>query len=316
MNRETRKQTEWKTVFKGWIVMSRLPFHLVGVLPFLLGAVLSWRINEVFDWPVFLWSVVAVILIMLSTYYAGEYYDLQCDKLSAVMGRNIFSGGSQVILKGIVPHKHALTASYITLILAGIIGFVLQFLYKTGPLTIPLGVIGVFCGFFYSTEPIRLVKRGFGEVIIGFCYGWLTVAASYYLQCGRIDTIVNWVSIPIACSIFNVILINEFPDYRADSIEGKANLVVRFGREKAAFLYIIISIISVVSFPLSVSKELPLLTYAFYPIILALSVSTIYLILKKSYLDKKRLEMTCGLTILINLCISAAYILALCFGNI
>jgi len=62
-----------------------------------------------------------------------------------------------------------------------VIGLILQFYYKTGPWTIPLGVIGMITGFFYSTPPPRWVKRGIGELLIGFCYGWLPVAAAFYL---------------------------------------------------------------------------------------------------------------------------------------
>jgi 1,4-dihydroxy-2-naphthoate octaprenyltransferase len=119
-----------KTI-KGWIKLSRPPFHLVGLFPFIVGALLAWHIYGVFNWTVFGWSAAAVILIMLSTYYNGEYYDLKEDKLSAEMDRNVFSGGTQVIVKNLLPHKQVKIAGYITLVLAGIIGLILHFHYKS-----------------------------------------------------------------------------------------------------------------------------------------------------------------------------------------
>ena len=311
--RVTRSKGE---TIKGWIQLSRPPFHLVGVFPFVLGAALAWRIYGTFNWPVFIWGTLAVILIMLSTYYGGEYHDLKVDKLSAEMERNAFSGGSQVIVKNLLPHKQANIASYTALILAGVIGLILQFYYRTGPWTIPLGVIGMIAGFFYSTPPLRWVEKGIGELLIGFCYGWLPVATAFYLQIGTIDNIVHWISIPIACTIFNVILINEFPDYPADLIERKTNLVVRLGKNTAAFLYIAMAVIAWIAFGLAVSQGLPAVTFLFYIPVFIIALLLVVMMSRKDYLDKKRLELICGLTIIINLGSSLAYILAIWLGSV
>ncbi|MCX7966508.1 MAG: hypothetical protein N2596_07785 [Syntrophorhabdaceae bacterium] len=79
----------------GFIKMSRPPFHSVGVLPFFLGAVMAYRMHYVFNLPLFLLSTVAVILIMLSTYYNGEYSDIKEDRLSFVYGKSAFAGGTR-----------------------------------------------------------------------------------------------------------------------------------------------------------------------------------------------------------------------------
>ncbi len=144
----------------GYIAMARPPFHLVGVLPFVLGA----------------------IFIMLATYCGGEYWDYQEDHLSKEEGKSKFAGGSGVIPGGILPRKSAFYASLISLSIAVVIGFILQFPLHSGVLTLPLGTVGALGGFLYSARPVRWVKRGLGELWIAFCYGWLTVAASYYLQ--------------------------------------------------------------------------------------------------------------------------------------
>jgi len=311
----TRDFSSRAEIINGWVQLSRLPFHLVGVLPFILGTILAWRTYGVFDRPVFIWSSIAVVLIMLSTYYDGEYHDLKEDKLSAEMERNLFSGGSQAIVKNLIPHRQAKIAGYVTLVLAGIIGLILQFYLKTGPWTIPLGAIGVIAGFFYSTPPLRWVKRGIGELLIGFCYGWLPVATAFYLQTGTIDNIVHWISIPIACSIFNVILINEYPDYPADLIEGKRNLVVRLGKETSAFIYIAATVIAWIVFGLAVSQGLPAVTLLFYLPVFLIALWLVFLISKKDYLNKKRLELICGLTIIVNLGTSLAYTLAVWLGS-
>lgn len=308
---DTRPRVE---IVKTWLQLSRPPFHLVGIFPFALGASLSWYMYGTFNWPIFIWSLTAIVLIMLTTYYGGEYHDIKEDRLSAEMERNRFSGGSQVLLREGLPGSHAKIAGHVTVALACAIGLILQFYYKTGPWTIPLGVAGIISGFFYSRPPLRWVKRGIGEVLIGFCYGWLPVAVGFYLQTGTIDSIVHLVSWPIACAIFNVILINEFPDYPADLIEGKKNLVVRFGRDASAFIYIAMMVISWIGFSLSMVFGVPLVTAFFYLPIFALSLTLVIFMLKKDYLDRKRLERICALTIAVNLGTSLAYIFGIYAG--
>ncbi len=296
---------------KAWIQLSRVPFHSVGVLPFILGTVLAWKTTGIFNLPVFLLGVIAVILIMLCTYYTGEYCDIFEDKLSADMDRNTFSGGSQVIVKNLLPDKYPMIAGYIALGLTVIVGLIIKFYYNTGILTIPLGIIGMISGFFYSKMPIRWVARGIGELLIGFCYGWLPVAVSFYLQVGMIDPVIHWISLPIACTIFNVILVNEFPDHPADLIARKSNLVVRLGKEKAAYLYISVTVFAWITFVLSIMQGLPNIALAYYAPVFAVSAFLVIMMYKKGYMRKKMLEVICGLTIVTNLGTSLAYALAI-----
>ncbi len=298
---------------KAWVTLSRPPFHTVGVFPFFLGTILAWRLDNVFNLPLFILGTVAVIFIMLATYYGGEYADVMEDKLSASMDRNAFSGGTQVVVKNLLPRHHAHVASYIALGLTVITGLIIQFKYDTGLLTIPLGVIGILAGFFYSMMPIRWVTRGVGEIIIGFAYGWLPVAVAYYLQTGRIHSIINYMSIPIACTVFNIILINEFPDHPADVIAKKSNLVVRFGKAKSAVLYVAMHLIGIAGYVVSVTQGLPVSALIYYAPVAAICLWLCIMVGSKRYMDKKMLETICALTIVTNLGSALAYILTLFF---
>jgi len=299
------------TTIKGLVIMSRPPFHSVGVLPFLLGALLAYRMYGVFHVAVFVWGIIAVILIMLSTYYNGEYSDIVEDRLLTPMGRSIFHGGSGIVATDMLSDIYAKKAGYVTLILAVLIGLIIQFYYKTGPLTIPLGIVGILSGFFYSKMPLRWVAKGIGEILIGICYGWLPVAVSFYIQHGTIDSIVHWVSVPIACTIFNVILINEFPDYHADLIAKKNHLVIRLGKEKAAYLYIVVAAIAWVAYLLSIQQGIPPIALIVYSPIFIVSLIAVFMMFGKKYRERRLLEIMCGLTIVTNLGTTLSYIIAL-----
>lgn len=295
---------------RGWISLSRPPFHTVGILPFILGTVLAYKINSTISMEIFLLGVFAVVLIMLSTYHSGEYFDYSGDVLSNQMHKNKFAGGSRILLSGKLPPAIAFWTSVIALIIAAAIGSILQFIYKTGPYTLVLGILGAIPGFFYSTPPIRLVKRGLGELFIGFCYGWLPIASAYYIQIGTIHPMIHLLAIPIGLTIFNVIFLNEFPDYAADKATGKKNLLNRLGKKNGNVLYITFSLLASVAMLASPFWGIPFKVVYFYLPILIISLFIIVMMLRGKCEDKKMMEILCALNITVNLGTTLAFILA------
>jgi 1,4-dihydroxy-2-naphthoate octaprenyltransferase len=295
---------------RAWFALSRPPFHTVGVLPFILGAVLAWHHTDVFHWSVFAWGTVGVVLVMLATYYAGEHWDHAEDSISASGAPSRFAGGSGVTQRGLLPRRAAGWASVVSLLLALAVALTLWLVYGTGPWTVPFCALGLLGGFFYSTPPLRWVTTGIGELWIAFCYGWLPIAVGYYLQAGEIAPIVHWLAIPVGLTILNVILLNEFPDYRADSKSGKANLVVRLGRHKASLLYGLLSAGSWVATFFSVHRGAPTRAIWFYLPVLSLSLILVVLVVRERWRDRQTLEKLCGANILVNLGTTAVYVLA------
>lgn len=299
-----------KQTLQGWIILSRPPFHIVGLLPFLLGTFLAYRIAGAFNLEVFILGVAGVMLIMLSTHHAGEYFDQKEDTIASRLHKNQFAGGTRVLIEGKIPPRVARWTSIIAFLIAFVIGIVLQFVYWTGPYTLMLGCLGALPGFFYSTEPIRLVKRGVGEMFIGFCYGWLPVASSYYIQTAAIAPIIHWLWLPIGFSIFNVILLNEFPDYEADMAAGKKNLLYRIGEQKGKVVYIIFNLLTCLTMLASPGFGVPLKIIYFYLPFAAIALFIVYQMLTNRHEDAKRLEILCGLNIVVNVGTSLAFMLA------
>jgi 1,4-dihydroxy-2-naphthoate polyprenyltransferase len=295
---------------KAWIGLSRPPFHTVGILPFLLGTILAYRIHSTISIEIFIFGVLGVILIMLSTYHSGEYFDYRGDMISNSLHDNQFAGGTRVLLAGKMSPLVPLWTSIIAIIIASAIGLFLQFILKTGPYTLLLGFLGAFPGFFYSTEPIRLVKRGVGEIFIGFCYGWLPVASAYYIQTGMINPIIHWLAIPIGLTVFNVILLNEFPDYEADKATDKKNLLYRIGKQKGLALYVAFSLLTSLTMFISPLWGIPFKVVYFYLPFFIISLYIIVMIMQKKHEDGKMLEILCGLNIAVNMGTSLSYILA------
>ncbi|MEN6374156.1 MAG: prenyltransferase [Smithella sp.] len=292
-----------------WFRLSRPPFHAVGVLPFILGTLLAYKFNAVFNWEVFVLGLSGVILIMLATYHSGEYFDYRGDVISSRLHNNQFAGGTRTLQKGKISPAVALWTSIIAVITALAIGVILQFGYKTGPYTLLLGCLGALPGFFYSTEPIRLVKRGIGELFIGFCYGWLPVASAYYIQTGTIVPVINVLWLPIGLSIFNVILLNEFPDYEADIATDKKNLLYRIGKPKGMIVYIIVAVLTSLSMFAAPTWGVPFKVIYFYLPFFLISLYIIVQLCRKAHENARKLEVLCGLNIAVNLGTTLTFIL-------
>lgn len=304
------KEASIKYRIWGWFVLSRPPFHTVGIFPFVLGTLLAWKTDHVFDGTVFLLGISAIILIMLSTYYTGEYSDYKEDTISKKIYKSRFAGGTGIIPSGIIPRQPLIWVGILTIITAGLIGIILQFFLKTGPYTIPLGAIGLFSGFFYSTRPIRFVERGVGELLIGLCYGWLPIAAAFYIQTGYIAPIIHWMGLPVGFTIFNVILLNEFHDYIADKKVGKKNMLVRFGIKWGTVIYSLASVLAWITMFLSIKAGVPMKGLYLYIPVMTLSAAITTMVLRKGYENRDSLEVLCGLNIVINLGTTLSYVLA------
>lgn len=249
----------------------------------------------------YLLTTATVILIMWMTYYMGEWNDLEGDRINRDF--NQFSGGSRVLVKGVLPGWIAFFLGYVCLAGAVITGLTIYFQYQTSTMTLLLGGVGIFAGYFYSNKPFQWAYRGLGEILVGFSYGWLPIATGFYLLAGFFSHQAFLLSIPAGLSIFNVILINEFPDEEADRAVGKRNLVVRFGKERMADLYLGNSIVIGLTFikVLSIQGQPPfwLLMVAGIPLILILW--NLMMAWQEAYREAKGLELLCRNTLLINL---------------
>jgi 1,4-dihydroxy-2-naphthoate octaprenyltransferase len=295
---------------KAWVTLSRPAFHSVGVLPFTLGSVLAWHREGVFDWVLWGWGTLAVMLVMLSTYWAGECFDYREDGISREIGPSRFSGGTGMVPSGLISRRESLVAGCVALLLAAVVGLILWLGYGTGPWTIPLGIVGMIGGFLYSVPPVRWVSTGTGELWIGLCYGLLPVAVGYYLPTGSVDPLVFYVSVPIAATIFNVILENEYPDMVGDKATGKQNLLQRIGPDRAAKIYATASAIGWIGVLLSISAGVQPVMLLYYAVPFLASVYVTMEVLYGRWTDRRHLELLCGLGIFINVGTTLAFILS------
>ncbi|RLC47550.1 MAG: hypothetical protein DRH70_03145 [Candidatus Coatesbacteria bacterium] len=299
VGQEASEQIAWFEKLRLWFSLSRPKFHLVGLLPYILGYLLASFYGHSTSWQVMILGGLGVVLIMLVTYYLGEYFDYEGDTINRSF--NAFSGGTRALQTGQIKRSSALAAGLLLLIPIAAIGLALQFYYNCGSYTLLLGAVGIAAGAFYSAKPVQWAYHGVGEVLIGLAYGWLTVNTGYYLQVGRFDLVSTFVALPIMTSIAAVILINEFPDYEADKVVRKNNLVVLLGPSLATVLYFIL-VLSTLTFSFLTAVVAFSFPYKFLPLILVPVVLKNLLIAQAGKnATPKELESLCAGTLLLNM---------------
>jgi 1,4-dihydroxy-2-naphthoate octaprenyltransferase len=235
-----------------WVGLQELPKHLACLLPYLLGTALAfWQSGQV-NWTVFAVGYLALFLLTDGTYISNEYFDYENDRLNLtrIGGAEdvgvTTTGGTRVLVRGLIARRHALIAAIAAFLLAIPVGLYLQFRLGTGPLTIPLGLLGLFIGWFYTAPPVRACYRGLGELFIAVGQG-VVVFGGYYVQQG-------WSPLPLLVSLPWIIalpalkIIREFPDFEADRATDKRGLTLRFGRGRMAVVYDALILLAVAAF--------------------------------------------------------------------
>jgi 1,4-dihydroxy-2-naphthoate polyprenyltransferase len=185
-------------------------------------------------------TVLGIFAIEVAKNASGEIFDFDSgvDLAVAPEDRSPFSGGKRVLVDGLLTRNQTIAISVIAYAI-GIVAGLAIVVWKE-PAIFWIGVAGVLCAFFYHAPPLKLSYRGLGELAVAVCYGPLICVGTYLVQRGKIDISPLLASIPLGLLIANFLVINEFPDARADATAYKRTLVVHLGRRNASRLFAII----------------------------------------------------------------------------
>jgi len=252
-----------------WLTEVRAPFFTATIVPILLGAVIAWARTGTLHSGLFLLAMLGGLLLHAGTNVANDYFDHRSgtDDVNVEFVRP-FTGGSRMIQNGLLTPREVISGALAAFALACVVGLYLA--YVRGPLILVLGLVGIFSGFFYTAPPFNLVSRGIGEFFIGLNFGVLMTLGSFFVQTGQLAWEPVVASIPVGLLIAGVLYINEFQDAPADGAVGKDHLVVRLGRKRAAWGYLLMMVatyvVIVVAAVLRITSPFTLVALATLPV--------------------------------------------------
>src|SRR4051812_44055840 len=145
-----------------FVKLGRPLFLMGGLLLYALGAAVAAHAGAVLDGGRYLAGQLGVTAFQLMTHYANDYFDFEADVANLTPTR--WSGGSRVLLGGVLPRGAALVAA---LVLAAT-GLALAAYAGTrpgaGPLVFPAFLAMGALAWAYSAPPLRLCGSGVGEL--------------------------------------------------------------------------------------------------------------------------------------------------------
>ncbi len=213
----------------------RLPFTAATIPSILLGGVLAYYLAGVFDAFLFILTLIGAVLAHIGLNMINDYYDhkLHTDIINKE-AVSPFTGGSKVIQMGLLSPTEVLFASLVFLGVSMAIGIYLTIVSSIYVLLIAL--IGFLIIYMYHAPPFRAVgKKGLGELLVGIGFGPVYTLGAYVVQTGQLSLTPVIAATPLAIFVALILLVNEFPDYKADLETGKHHLVVVLGRAKARY---------------------------------------------------------------------------------
>ena len=235
LSAETGTEVRPKLSF-GWLFLraTRLPFLSATFIPILLGiAVAGW--TNGFNWWLALLTVIGGACIHLGINVANDVFDTRSGADEANVNPTQFSGGSRVILYGLLSLRQMELLA--TAFFAAGIGIGLFLAWQAGWDLLWVGVAGALIGVFYTAPPLQLVHRGLGELCVFLGFGPIMALGAYFVQAEEYDLEPLLASVPVGILVALILYVNEVPDRPADAAAGKGTLPVRLSKEAIVNLY-------------------------------------------------------------------------------
>ena len=214
----------------GWLFLraTRLPFLSATFVPVLLGLAIA-GLRDDFSWWLAGLTLVGAACIHLALNVANDVFDTLSGADEANVNPTQFSGGSRVILYGLLRLRSmALMSAAFYAVGIGIGVFLAA---TRGWELLWIGIAGALISVFYTAPPLRLVHRGLGEIAVFLGFGPIMTLGAYFVLAQEYALEPLLASIPVGILIALILYVNEVPDRPGDAAAGKRTLPVRLSRE-------------------------------------------------------------------------------------
>lgn len=214
------------SLFWRLFLATRIPFLTATIVPMLLGAVVA-RADGYSAWGLWGLAFVGAACIHLGLNALNDIFDVASGADAANMTPTPFSGGSRVLLYGLVA-KRSMWVLAVGLFGVGCgIGGYLALTRADEILW--LGIAGVVLSVGYTAPPLKLVYRGVGDAAVALGFGPIMTLGSYAVVAQRLSFEALYASLPVAILVMLILYVNQVPDRHGDAAAGKRTVAVRFG---------------------------------------------------------------------------------------
>jgi 1,4-dihydroxy-2-naphthoate octaprenyltransferase len=232
------------------------PLHLAGGFVFNgLGISIAYYLGTSLDWTTIMLCQLAITATQLMTHYSNDYFDQDAD--AAALTPTRWASGSRILPDGLLTPRIALLAALIFGMIALLATAVLTTLVTSPILTLTLLLLALFLAWNYSSPPLRLNRRGLGEITGALLVPGLTTLLGFETQMGHLTVLPFLAVVPLGCFQFAMLLSVNFPDAAGDILVNKRTLVVIWGAGRCAYLFVATMALAYLLLPLLIWWGLP-----------------------------------------------------------
>lgn len=163
----------------------------------------------------------------------NEYADFMSE-LDFNTQRTPFSGGSGSLPSSPELAQPVRTIAIINLLITILIGC--YFTAQRGWYLTPIGIVGVALIYFYNNAITQSVLLSLFAP--GLAFGPLMINGAYFVLTGHFNDNVVCASLVVFFLVNNLLLLNQFPDIKADKRVGRRNVPILWGEKRASLIYL------------------------------------------------------------------------------
>ena len=205
-----------------WIYAARPKTLVASIVPVISGTLIIPNSN-MFKLDIFLFTIIAAIIIQIVTNYINDLYDF----LKGADKDRI--GPMRMIQSGILSQVEIKKAIGMLTILGIACGIPLAI--QGGWPIIIIGLSSFLFAYLYTAGPFPLAYNALGDIFVFIYFGIIAVGGTYYLQTGFIDQNAIYLGIAIGSNNIILLAINNLRDYQTDKKSDKKTLIVLFGKQ-------------------------------------------------------------------------------------
>ena len=224
------------TKVKLYFLESRPQFLLLSIVLGITGTCIAWH-DGFFNPGDAILATFGLILAHTSCNALNDFFDYKSG-VDKVTNRTLFSGGSGLLKENLLQPKEALWLGIVCLLID--VPIAVYFILTKGWLLLPLILVAGACVILYS--PV-ILKYYWPEWSPFLGLGVLPVLGMYFSQTGMYTLNSVVAAMPSGFLVHNLLLLNEFPDVEADKVANRKTLTITLGRQGAAIVYAIFSVL-------------------------------------------------------------------------
>ncbi len=226
------------STFQAWKLATRLPTLTAAISPVAVGTGVAIHLDA-FDPLPALAALAGALLLQVGANFANDVFDF---KKGADTSDRL--GPPRATQMGLLSPGQMLAAMWLVFALAMLIGVYL--VYVGGWPIVAVGLASIAAAIIYTGGPWPIGYHALGDLFTFVFFGVVAVVGACYVQAGDVPALAVAASIPVGCTVTQILVVNNLRDIPTDKNSGKTTLGVLLGDRGTRAWYAILLAVALV----------------------------------------------------------------------